>query len=108
MGSLLWSRGKWEYKVMISFFGKKGNTHSVKGRNEKTTRCRGIGWLQIVKEPTILPPSFMRGVAEGRGEPEYLHSKYSEIPTFLRKVGTPSDLALLGHLPHSWGRQALF
>ena len=35
----------------------------------------------------------MRGVAEGRGEPEYLHSKYSEIPTFLRKVGTPSTLA---------------
>ena len=31
----------------------------------------------------------MRGVAEGRGEPEYLHSKYSEMPTFLRKVGTP-------------------
>ena len=40
----------------------------------------------------------MRGVAKGRGEPEYLHSKYSEIPTFLRKVGTPSDLASLGHL----------
>ena len=50
----------------------------------------------------------MRGVAEGRGEPEYLHSKYSEIPTFLRKVGTPSDLASLGHLPHEWGRQELF
>ena len=50
----------------------------------------------------------MRGGAEGRGEPEYLHSKYSEMPTFLRKVGTPSDLASLGHLPHEWGRQALF
>ena len=50
----------------------------------------------------------MRGVAEGRGESEYLHSKYSEIPTFLRKVGTPSDLASLGHLPHEWGRQELF
>ena len=66
------------------------------------------GALQIAEEPTLLPPSFMRGVAEGRGEPEYLHSKYSEIPTFLRKVGTPSDLASLGHLPHEWGRQELF
>ena len=40
----------------------------------------------------------MRGVAEGRGESEDLQSKSSEKPTFPRKVGTPSDLALLGHL----------
>ena len=33
----------------------------------------------------------MRGVPEGRGESEYLLSKYSEMPTFHRKVGTPSD-----------------
>ena len=84
------------------------------------------GALQIAEEPTLLPPSFMRGVAEGRGEPEYLHSKYSEMPTFLRKVGTPStlaksrlrrllaaracgrrDLAALGPLPR-WGRQESF
>ena len=38
----------------------------------------------------------MRGVPEGRGESEYLHSKYSEMPTFLRKVGTPSDPAAPG------------
>ena len=35
----------------------------------------------------------MRGVPEGRGESEYLLRKYSEMPTFQRKVGTPSDLA---------------
>ena len=50
----------------------------------------------------------MRGVVEGRGEPEYLRNKYSEMSTFLRKVDTPSDLAVLGHLPHEWGRQAFF
>ena len=33
----------------------------------------------------------MRGVPEGRGESEYLLRKYSEMPTFQRKVGTPSD-----------------
>ena len=55
-----------------------------------------------------LAPLIYEGGAEGRGEPEYLHGKYSEIPTFLRKVGTPSDLASLGHLPHEWGRQELF
>ena len=33
----------------------------------------------------------MRGVPEGRGESEYLLRKYSERPTFHRKVGTPSD-----------------
>ena len=33
----------------------------------------------------------MRGVPEGRGESEYLQCKYSEMPTFHRKVGTPSD-----------------
>ena len=34
----------------------------------------------------------MWGVAEGRGEPEYLCSKYSEIPDFLLKIGkNPSD-----------------
>ena len=49
--------------------------------------------MQLRMNAHLLPPSFMRGVAEGRGEPEYLHSKYSEIPTFLRKVGTPSTLA---------------
>ena len=42
----------------------------------------------------------MRGVPEGRGESAYLHSKYAEMPTFLRKVGTPSDPATPGHLPH--------
>ena len=50
----------------------------------------------------------MRGVPEGRGESEYLRSKYSEKTTFQRKVDTPSDLASLGHLPHKWGRQELF
>ena len=40
------------------------------------------GALQIAEEPTLLPPSFMRGVAEGRGELEYLRSKYSEMSTF--------------------------
>ena len=49
----------------------------------------------------------MTGVAEGRGESEDLHSKSSEKPTFPRKVGTPSDLALLGHLPRKRGRQVL-
>ena len=53
-------------------------------------------FLGTVKEPQILPPAFMRGVPEGRGESEYLHSKYSEMPTFLRKVGTPSDPAAPG------------
>ena len=38
----------------------------------------------------------MRGVPEGRGESEYLLRKYSEMPTFLRKVGTPSDPAAPG------------
>ena len=38
----------------------------------------------------------MRGVPEGRGESEYLRSKYSEMPTFQRKVGTPSDPAAPG------------
>ena len=50
----------------------------------------------------------MRGVPEGRGESAYLLRKYAEMPTFLRKVGTPSDLASLGHLPHKWGRQEFF
>ena len=49
----------------------------------------------------------MRGVPEGRGEPAYLLCKYAEMSTFRRKVDTPSDLALLGHLPHKWGRQAV-
>ena len=39
--------------------------------------------FQTVEAPPILPPAFMRGVPEGRGESEYLHSKYSEMPTFL-------------------------
>ena len=55
-----------------------------------------------------LAPLIYEGGGRRPGEPEYLHSKYSEIPTFLRKVGTPSDLASLGHLPHEWGRQELF
>ena len=38
----------------------------------------------------------MRGVPEGRGESAYLRSKYAEIPTFHRKVGTPSDPAAPG------------
>ena len=38
----------------------------------------------------------MRGVPEGRGESEYLLCKYSEMPTFHRKVGTPSDPAAPG------------
>ena len=42
----------------------------------------------------------MRGVPEGRGESSYLLSKYEEMPTFQRKVGTPSDPAVPGHLPH--------
>ena len=33
----------------------------------------------------------MRGVAEGRGESAYLLRKYAKMPTFHRKVGTPSD-----------------
>ena len=41
--------------------------------------------------PLFLPPAFMRGVAEGRGESAYLLRKYAEMPTFHRKVGTPSD-----------------
>ena len=49
----------------------------------------------------------MRGVPEGRGEPAYLLCKYAKMSTFLGKVDTPSDLALLGHLPHEWGRQEL-
>ena len=46
------------------------------------TAHRKVGG-QTVKEPLFLPPAFMRGVPEGRGESEYLHSKYSEMPTFL-------------------------
>ena len=38
----------------------------------------------------------MRGVPEGRGESEYLRSKYLEMATFQRKVGTPSDPAAPG------------
>ena len=64
--------------------------------------------LQYVKEPTILPPSFMRGVAEGRGEPEYLHSKYSEIPTFLRKVGTPPTSLRSATSPMNGGGKSFF
>ena len=64
--------------------------------------------FQTVEEPPILPPAFMRGVPEGRGESEYLHCKYSEMPTFHRKVGTPSDPVAPGHLPHKWGRQEVF
>ena len=42
----------------------------------------------------------MRGVAEGRGESAYLRSKYAEMPTFLRKVGTPSDPGGSGLCPN--------
>ena len=38
----------------------------------------------------------MRGVPAGRGESEYLHSKYSKMPAFHRKAGTPSDPAAPG------------
>ena len=31
----------------------------------------------------ILAPRIYEGVPEGRGESEYLRSKYSEMPTFL-------------------------
>ena len=57
----------------------------------------------------------MRGVAEGRGEFEYLRSKYSEIPDFYQKSGrTPPTRWLRtspeppGHLPCKQGRQGLF
>ena len=56
---------------------------------KKTSRKAG---LRLSKKLSILPPAFMRGVAEGRGESEYLRSKYSEIPDFLLKIGkNPSD-----------------
>ena len=38
----------------------------------------------------------MRGVPAGRGESAYLHRKYAKMPTFHRKVGTPSDPAAPG------------
>ena len=50
----------------------------------------------------------MRGVAEGRGEPEYLHSKYSEIPTFLRKVGTPPTSLRSATSPMNGGGKSFF
>ena len=47
---------------------------------------------QTVEKGSDIAPAFMRWVAEGRGEPEYLRSKYSEIPDFLLKIGkNPSD-----------------
>ena len=58
--------------------------------------------FELLKKDS-LPPAFMRGVPEGRGESEYFRRKYSGKPIFLRKAGTPSDLATLGHLPHKWG-----
>ena len=36
--------------------------------------------FQSVKDPPILPPAFMRGVPEGRGEFAYLRSKYAQMP----------------------------
>ena len=60
----------------------------------KNEGCRGIPRFPACQRTYDLAPLIYEGgVAEGRGEPEYLHSKYSEIPTFLRKVGTPSALA---------------
>ena len=77
---------------------------------KKSGKCRS----QTVKPP-ILPPAFMRGVPEGRGESAYLHSKYAKMPTFHRKVGTPLRPGGSGlcpnppaHLPHKWGRQEFF
>ena len=90
---------------------KQGPEKNFSGREGFRTQgspALCVGELSACQRTYDLAPSFMRGVAEGRGEPEYLHSKYSEIPTFLRKVGTSSDLASLGHLPHEWGRQELF
>ena len=49
-----------------------------------------MGWnSRIVKEPQILPPAFMRGVPEGRGESAYLLCKQAKHP----------------RSPHKWGRQ---
>ena len=40
-----------------------------------------MGWnSRIVKEPQILPPAFMRGVPEGRGESAYLLCKQAKHP----------------------------
>ena len=39
--------------------------------------------LRLSKKAILLPPAFMRGVPEGRGESEYLHRTYSEKPVFL-------------------------
>ena len=41
--------------------------------------------------PLFLPPSFMRGGPKAGGESAYLLRKYAKMPTFHRKVGTPSD-----------------
>ena len=50
-----------------------------------------------VEKGAFLPPAFMRGVPEGRGESEYLLGKYSEIARFSVKSGqTPSDPAAPG------------
>ena len=55
----------------------------------------------------LLPPAFMRGVPAGRGESEYLRSKYSESPLFDEKRAGPlrPDGSGLcpnppGHLPY--------
>ena len=43
-----------------------------------------------------MPPAFMRGVPEGRGESEYLRRKYSEKATFRGKVAISSVPAAPG------------
>ena len=42
----------------------------------------------------------MRGVAEGRGEFEYLRSKYSKLPVFQKNGQNPSVPVAPGHLPN--------
>ena len=53
--------------------------------------------VPVCRKGSFLPPAFMRGVPEGRGESEYLQGKYSEIAHFPVKSGqTPSDPAAPG------------
>ena len=46
--------------------------------------------LRLSRKADFLPPAFMRGVPEGRGESEYLQRKYSEKPVFYENGQTPS------------------
>ena len=41
----------------------------------------------------LAPRIYEGGAPQGRGESEYLRSKYSEKPTFQKKWATPSTLA---------------